>query len=399
MAAKQDKKELQFIGNKFVLNDILPRARDNEYYPGEYRWLDKDNLHPTYCRDPLTKDEYAAILLKKGLYIYNLHTHDLSIITLPDNLKSRDPAMVFNEEKNALYLVMGCPPIFAKVDLQTRKWTVLCGSEGKRNYKKYKKIAKGLNLKNLESLTSVFLPKSLGGLYLFGNKDESHYEQRKVPSIFSRFDQKRKQFVRLDRYFNKKDPLELPKLIYVRSLKRLLLFECSNPEKLWWIRTTKKGMEEPNWKDSGIGFPMAAEIIGTVVVFDFILIVFTRFSCDRNGIWCLDLLEKQWYDTGKHFAREDSKEHILDHCTHDLVIHILQVQPTSNDNRYHKQLRVVDILPAVLLSKLYRRLFICVSVFADRGQRTSDKIPSEIAQLILLYYMEESTLAELVKHK
>ena len=158
-------KELHFKEDKFVLNNILPPARVGTDYHGSQRGFGKDNSTPIYCRDPLTKDEYAAILLKEGLYVYNLHTHDMSIIELPDNLKSRDPAMVFNEEKNALYLVMGSPPVFAKIDLQTRTRTVLCSSAG------HKKKAKRLNLKDLRSLSSVFLPKSVGGLYLFGNKE------------------------------------------------------------------------------------------------------------------------------------------------------------------------------------------------------------------------------------
>ena len=100
----------------------------------------------------------------------------------------------------------------------------------------------------------------------------------------------------------------------------------THPGKFWWIRTTKKTMEDPHFKSSGIQLPVRAHIIGVVLVFNFIVIIFTEVN-----IWCLDLLEKKWYETGKKLTREQNNEHILQHCTRDLVIHILQVHQPACD--------------------------------------------------------------------
>ena len=65
---------------------------------------------------------------------------------------------------------------------------------------------------------------------------------------------------------------------------------------------------------------------------------------------------------------ENRHERIVDHCSPDLMIHIVQVQHPSVRhswsgselsgpiNKYHKRISIVDVLPSALQSKIYGKL-------------------------------------------
>lgn len=231
-----------------------------------------------------------------------------------------------------------------------------------------------------------------------------------------RFDQTQKKFVVLDRHFNENVAVFGAKLIYVPTLKRLFLLRCSadgdslGQPRFWFIRATKKSLLDPKWKRSSLSPPteMPPHIDAVVLAMDCILIVFASrhlVGLPRLSwlcvIWCLDLRRRKWHSTELAYRMSDN-ERFVGHCSRDLMIHTVVVKQMSSDYarrssrgiefeydaRYHRQIRVVDIVPRELLCGICDRLLLLIGALLKRSCFPSTVIPSDVTHLILMFYVE-----------